>query len=263
MRKADMIELLQEEFGITADPKWSAVEIRDRLSEVSKAQEESPVLRGLTAAKKSELMQRCDALNISVPEHATRGWMMRAIRAEAYWLKPLAHTDDLRFGKCAARTYRDMYDNEKKYVRWTLDTYEDWQKTGEDAPCRYLQRFVKYVQTREAGGVIGDEVAKARPKSPEPERPPKTSLSATSSKARPARATSAKRTLRADEEDEELEPAKEDVQYKMLVGAMATIMSRLDRLQSDIDQSKKKEETDSDASSWAKPDLKKEPTKKP
>lgn len=226
--KKELIEYMIDTHHEEPDPSWTSVEIRSRLREleIQELGETNTILKNMSKDRKSVLVTKAGSLGIHVPEHATRGWLMRAIRDEV-WLNDKAKpTDSMRFGKHAHRTYAEVLNGEPSYCKWVHETCT--QVTEQDEkPGRQLVRFHTWLMAQKE-----DAAKKEKPTSSRSTSPPAESLSVKKENRRSA--SPPKRRVHDDDElidDRDLkEKMKEEekLRDKYVVGAMASVLERLD-----------------------------------
>ena len=153
MNKVEAIIYLKENYGETADPEWSSMEVKSRIRELEKDEEreKDSLLKGLTGLKRELLVERCLQVGITnITKNTTRPELMRMLREAVYMKQEMKDTDKLRFGKHADREYAEVYELEPGYVKWVKETV-DHVVEGDPKPSKMLLRFREWIRLRRQG----------------------------------------------------------------------------------------------------------------
>ncbi|CAE7255588.1 unnamed protein product, partial [Symbiodinium microadriaticum] len=154
MNRKDLVLHLQA-FGEEPPEAWTKVELKQRIQDLMdqgempamKSKKERTELQMATTAinqasrKKAELIRFAEEhYGIQATSNDTIGTLQRKLMAAAL-ANTRPHGDDLMgFGKFSGRTYRNVMNEEPKYMEWA-------RATAAEGDCSaYLKRFIRWVQ---------------------------------------------------------------------------------------------------------------------
>ena len=167
MRKEEAIDYLWRKFGVEADPRWTSVEVKEKIRQLTRDEGTHEVLRGISSAKRAELANRCEKMGIKVTGNTTRGAMMIELRRAVFLAQPVKDGDLVSFGKHHAVTYQWLMQNEPKYIKWVKDT-ADGVLPGDGWPAQELRRLRRCIKAKAEGAAASTT---SRSRSPVRESP--------------------------------------------------------------------------------------------
>ena len=170
MNRKDLVLHLQA-FGEEPPEAWTKVELKQRIQDLMdqgempamKSKKERTELQMATTAinqasrKKADLIRFADEhYGIQATSNDTIGTLQRKLMAAAL-ANTRPHGDDLMgFGKFSGRTYRNVMNEEPKYMEWA-------RATAAEGDCSvYLKRFIRWVQNY-ADAELSEEAAVKTP----------------------------------------------------------------------------------------------------
>lgn len=157
--KANYVEELRK-LGEVAPKSWTTAEVQMRLSELKEELGLPPATKGKVRtplrqmlielnkakAKKSNLQLHLNqVLKVPVTGNETIKDLMEKGLAAVYEAAPATEQDPMGFGTHAAKTYGEVFYQEKGYTQWA-------QKTSEEGPndcSRRLSRFVTWTMAHQ------------------------------------------------------------------------------------------------------------------
>lgn len=157
--KADYVEELRQ-LGEVAPKSWTTAEVKMRISELkeemglpttSKGKVRTPLRQMLidlnkAKVKKSNLqLHLTQVLKVPVNGNETIQILMDKGLAAVYDAAPATEQDPMGFGTHAAKTYGEVFYQEKGYTQWARKTWEE----GPNDCSRRLSRFVTWTMAHQ------------------------------------------------------------------------------------------------------------------
>lgn len=218
-------------YGEVVPSAWTTVEIRGRIVELEKAARSGSAggltLAGLSTKKKGDLQEMLRILGggSDFTANTTRAMLMRMIRTRVKQASPPWGSDEMEIGKHAGKRYDQIEKEDTEYCRWVKEELQAGARTpnkamGDREPHWELTRFLAYLERDRA-----DERPQPVARKPRPSAP-----SVASSPASMGKETAA----RGKHEGSELEDdskAEEERDRKFLVGALRSMVARMDEME--------------------------------
>ena len=238
LRKQELVDLL-ESAGEVVDQTMTAEELRSIWKEI-KSVGSKVKLPDFNKTKKAGLQELLTEWGVSYPKTATKPQLMRMIRAAAKERAPPQGGDFVMIGKVKGMTYSEVFETQPGWTKWAIEEY----KTCEEGTSMELGRFAKWAIDRQTGK--GSEAKKLTTRTESPELVPiaRTTTTTVTYGRRSARGSSGspKRRAPASDTDEMLQEDDSEVterqldsqERKMMIGAMSSIMQRLDAMAIEI-----------------------------
>ena len=251
MRKEEATAYLLS-LGEVANTAWTVIEIRSRIKEL-RARDQKKGLGVNSGSTKEQLQQACRLKGLSFTSNHTKGDLSRKLRtAQEYEVEGSAETL-VGFGKWASLTYKEV---PHSYLTWVIKTYQEGGTECGSGLIRLArwgmaQRGVR-VESQEETPVLETPVSEiSTAETPVPQPTPSSVASSAAGQVRARKAT--KRAGASPPKDTAQEPETESpgMEKKMeammgqLVAGMQAMQNRLINLETNQQQSKNLEETQS------------------